>query len=269
MVVFIGREWILMERMPGKVLSVEWPKMDLNEKKEVVQKLVDFMAFKQQFKFPRIGSFSKETAGTLSVRNIVALEWLPQKEIETGKSVPIHGPFDSFGAYIEAYLERHVPMLESSIAAQIPLLERFREEVIRGSLQSIENKDSIVLVHGDLNASNILVQRSDKGIKLNIVDWEFSIAAPGIVDFARGLEFIRKSDVNDYFRTLALKAAINGINDGSQHNQLREDICLVERLVSRLVSANIWIKDPTERREFKDSLVKKLNCTLARYIPDP
>jgi thiamine kinase-like enzyme len=40
------------------------------------------------------------------------------------------------------------------------------------------------LVHGDFNASNILVTRSPAGTRIRIIDWETAGVGPGLLDLA-------------------------------------------------------------------------------------
>jgi len=158
----IGAEYIIMEKIRGTSLSTLWDNMSLNDKKNIIEQLVDIIVKMKSLTFPKIGCFAFQG-----------------NEIIIGACIEhIEGPFGNYVEFISQQFERQVAKLESwqhlqSMHDLIPKLKIFIKEVV-SQYDGLEGMQ-FVMTHGDLDVQNIIVENN---IITGIIDFEFSGSYP-------------------------------------------------------------------------------------------
>mmetsp|Transcript_62127 Transcript_62127/g.115259 ORF Transcript_62127/g.115259 Transcript_62127/m.115259 type:complete len:371 (-) Transcript_62127:258-1370(-) len=168
-----GCRWILMERMPGRVVDAEeFDSLPEQVQHSLLSQMVGFLGELQQLKFDKTGSF-RSTSRTLKGREAVELQ--PYFDGQ-------HGPFSSSQEFAVGMLQYAITQAESK-AALSELMEfalRAKGLVAKLSEKSIELPDiPIVAFHGDFAFRNMLFEGEGNDMRVTaMLDWEWGGAKP-------------------------------------------------------------------------------------------
>ncbi|CAB4435508.1 unnamed protein product [Rhizophagus irregularis] len=182
--------YILMERIPGQHLYRVWDELTVEKKKCVLSQIVDtLLELWTKCQFEEIGCLYMDfMESTFRIGPIVD----PVFYIEGRNAIPsFTGPFRSMQELFDALIQKEKKFFEIHVVQELMKKKKINQitKVVNlikqmASLQSklfkpfdksIDQKP-FVLLHGDFDAQNILVERSvNDEIKIvGIIDWEFS-----------------------------------------------------------------------------------------------
>jgi hypothetical protein len=141
-----------------------WKDIAPDGRESLISQLADIVcAWRSIGDFETIGSFNKQG---LEPGNIVALEYQSEEEKSRNEPVRFIGPLNSFADYILSYIDIHLGYLEAKkdpdTLAAVRSIRKFRDLVVLPSRNKWE-KEKFAFTHGDLNAGNILVEKSSSG----------------------------------------------------------------------------------------------------------
>ena len=141
-----------------------WKDIAPSEKESLIVQLADIIcAWRSIGDFETIGSFNKNG---LEPGNIVALEYQNEEEKSRNDPVRYIGPLKSFADYILCYIDIHLGYLEAKQDPETTLavgsIRKFRHRIVLPS-KSQWPEEKFAFTHGDLNAGNILVEKSSTG----------------------------------------------------------------------------------------------------------
>ncbi|CAG8746324.1 17308_t:CDS:2, partial [Rhizophagus irregularis] len=189
----IKTPYILMERLPGQHLYRVWDKLTFEEKKCILSQMVDILLeLWTKCQFEEIGClYMDSVTSTFQIGPIIDLMFY----IEGRNSIPsFTGPFRRLQELVYALIQKEKFFFEihgaqelmekwkldhikatSEVANTIKKLDLLQSKLSKIFDESIDQKP-FVLIHGDFDAQNILVEHSvNNEIKIvGIIDWEFS-----------------------------------------------------------------------------------------------
>ncbi|KAL8351109.1 hypothetical protein RB601_000767 [Gaeumannomyces tritici] len=172
--------WILQERMPGTPGDEAFKTMSLDVKKVVVRDMARVLKGLQSCKLPD------------SITGFGGLTFDGSGRIVSGPMFDVGaGPWPSYQQY---YLERLQRMLAKADANPTiqgwrangvrERLDAFLQNALPGLFASFTSKDRKVIVHGDFNTNNILVDPTS-GRLTALVDYDFSTILHPSFEFFR------------------------------------------------------------------------------------
>lgn len=193
------------------------------------------------------------------------------------------GVWQSVAGYLARLHENHRPLIHD-IKAAVPLLRydrSFYEMWPRRALSfaSVENESSrnkleqiskqysavterllelpVTLLHGDYNASNILVSGQEENVRICPVDWEMAAMGPGPIDLAA----LVSGQWNEVQREALIAAYIEGrgdkIDNGPETEKLLEDLkyCQLHLAMQWLGWSESWRPPPEHQQDWLQQAV--------------
>ncbi|KDR66039.1 hypothetical protein GALMADRAFT_148205 [Galerina marginata CBS 339.88] len=177
--------FIAQEYVDGNPLSSSWNGYTEDEKQQVAQQIADIIVNMGEIHFDQIGSFTGD-AGVLLGPTVEGSKLFKGRAKFHSRECYDIGPYKNTKDYVlacydkEIYYYTHAPT--SDIDCDLfedKSLQDFVHQLLakRGQLatSSVATDEPFVLVHGDFNGQNIIMQ----GSKVRaVLDWEFSGAYP-------------------------------------------------------------------------------------------
>ncbi|KAF9931981.1 hypothetical protein FBU30_009160 [Linnemannia zychae] len=272
----IPYDYIIMNRLPGVPLDSVWDDMSQEDKKTIVNQVVDIFSRLRSIELTSIGNF---VTGSNNEPKVGAL-------MEGGG-----GPFSRWGDFVAANIEKEIRILvryEAKLPEMIQfkprihaLLEKVRSGELENQFEDKANEEgedtserSISFLHGDFESRNMLVV----GTKITgFHDFEFAGGFPSEQEWCAGFEwlFARSEDpfdeseqqklkdmtedqkeIREYFlRTLKEKHGLVPYGPGHQEYKTVLYHCQVN-------IAPWWLLDP-ERNTWTERQVQSLKTAAA------
>ena len=203
----LGFEWILIEKVRGASLEVEWRKMNMEEKDRTTRAVARYVKqLRDQCSFDVIGSLyfredlldrKVHTVPTADDRFVIgpiviALMFVGGRKPRLSRNL---GPYSDDGEYVTALTNVEVEdakfLLPSKVRTQPNFYEHLMKEApeVAEGLEALEKAQetlfpsrprpprSFTLSHRDLSLSNIYVNRATHAVT-GIVDWECTGTRP-------------------------------------------------------------------------------------------
>ncbi|KAF9879556.1 hypothetical protein CkaCkLH20_03099 [Colletotrichum karsti] len=187
----LGREFSLLERIPGRSADkIIWDADD-EKKRKIVAQLVGFLAqLREKSTWRHVGGLRVDDDQGAIVPGPVVDEWFwmgPQLARfwgGTGETVdslnPVSGPFATWAAHADASMGKYIRVISlhpqlAWMRDLIPRLESFRA-FVRPRADELEDTE-YVLAHRDLHLANVMVDGA--GTVTGVLDWEFGGVVPG------------------------------------------------------------------------------------------
>jgi len=173
----IGFEYLIMEKMPGRLMYHEWDNFSLEEKEELVKDIARYVIELRSIRFDKIGGFDEEPG-------------------RVGKGVEENsGPFNSEADFIKFTLAKKINTIENNdkYVPQrkfLPQLNTIFENLLDYTL--FEHNTSFYMTHYDWDSRNILVENNKVSA---ILDWEFAGSYPFHVEYKNSFDFAK--DLSD------------------------------------------------------------------------
>ena len=119
------------------------------------------------------------------------------------------------------------------------------------------------IVHGDFNASNIIVSTSGRGTRITPVDWELAGVGPGLVDLAALVSGAWSADEQDALASAYLETVQHGSTGETDPAKFREDLkyCQLHLAMQWLGWSENWCPPPEHRCDWREQAV-----SLARQL---
>ncbi|KAI8635309.1 kinase-like domain-containing protein [Xylariaceae sp. FL1651] len=152
-----GNKVIIMEYVVGDVLSDCYNKLDTESKASIGARLRSQLSELREIPSP--GFY-----GVLGGRPYLEQSWLFKERV---------GPFDSAGAFLDAYFNAQFSEAAKSVHPQISDLKTQFIELSR-------NYSTPVFTHGDLQGQNIILRKDGS---LCLIDWESASYCPAYFEF--------------------------------------------------------------------------------------
>ncbi|KAF9448527.1 hypothetical protein P691DRAFT_669241 [Macrolepiota fuliginosa MF-IS2] len=177
--------FIAQEYIDGNPLSSSWNGYTEDEKRQVAQRVADIVVKMGEMRFDQIGSFTGDVGALLGPTVEGSKLFKGRFKFHSQECYDI-GPYKSTKDYVlacydkEIYYYTHAPTSDidfglfenTSLQDFIDQLRAKREQLATSFVAADE---PFVLVHGDFNGRNIMMQ----GLKVRaVLDWEFSGAYP-------------------------------------------------------------------------------------------
>ncbi|PYH66726.1 uncharacterized protein BO88DRAFT_392173 [Aspergillus vadensis CBS 113365] len=178
-----GKNYIVMEQMPGQTLLSLWPQLSPSEKETIVTTLHDY--FNELRRLP-----PPDYYGSLGRRCLLdGIFWTSDLEPS------INGPFTSESALIEAMARKYT----------YDGRPRFRAEFYRQCLPRLLRSSGPTFTHGDFQRKNVQVHRvvdDESGgggdaipqLQVTILDWELSGWYPSYWEYCLAVCALRWDD---------------------------------------------------------------------------
>lgn len=161
---------LVTSRLPGERLDLLLPRLDGGQQQIVGRNLGTLVG--------RLGHMTQARAGTFTDRTLV-----PQELPEHMRELP-------------AWVDSHAERLDPSLLDRVRAIAAEAQDVL-------DEERRVCLVHGDLNAKNLLVDHDTLEVT-GVVDWEFAMAGSPYADLGNLLRFERspafESAVLDAYR---------------------------------------------------------------------
>ncbi|GES87007.1 kinase-like domain-containing protein [Rhizophagus clarus] len=178
--------YILMERIPGQHLYRVWDELTVEKKKCVLSQIVDtLLELWTKCQFEEIGCLYMDfMTSTFRIGPIVdPVFYIRGRNAISSFTGPFRSMQELFDALIQKekkFFEIHVQELTkkkkinqiTKVENLIKLMTSLQSKLFIPFDKSIDQKP-FVLVHGDFDAQNILVERDEIKV-VGIIDWEFS-----------------------------------------------------------------------------------------------
>lgn len=166
----LGCEYILMEKMAGVILSELTDKVTADELHEtVIDQMIDYF---RQLRFIRPVQMEPDKIGSFD------LSLKLTNYNQDGPPVPVCDNYFQFVDFQLAWASREAKKLKKyqSLAESIENTRRDLNQVVTSNkhLNNLNFDDEMTVFHGDLNASNILIDPTTNVIT-GILDWDFSM----------------------------------------------------------------------------------------------
>ena len=165
-----GEKYIVMERINGRRLDVEWGLLSQYEKHVIACKLK--ASFEELRQLPSPGGFCSVGKGPL----LDDIFWTD------GESASLRGPFATESDLNQALLAKYLYNNHS----------KYKADFYERALPSLIKDGCAFFTHGDLQGKNILLgrqsegsERDQGGFEITLIDWEFSGWYPSYWEFAK------------------------------------------------------------------------------------
>jgi serine/threonine protein kinase len=184
-ILYWDKEYILMEKAPGKNLAKIWENLDRKQKRQYMKQVISYLEFMQKRRSDLIGSLYADGVG---------------KSVDLQK-----GPYSSFRDF---FLDDYDKRIND---VKLPVKSKFKS--FRSSMSSYNPKVNFVFSHGDLSLKNIFVKN---GKITCIIDWEWAGFYPQITDYLEIREWCDKDLIEkSKLRTKYPKKLMNYISISS------------------------------------------------------
>lgn len=179
----LGREFTLVERMPGRSVDSVYARLDDAAKRKLVTQLTDMLLELHAHAFHHVGGL--QLVGD-DIRPGPLLQdtcwFLPGREADFGSDESVEtlhalGPYSSHADYVKGYVAAlvHAISVHEPLRWLRDLLPRLRALVVV-ALPRLRLDTAMVLAHKDLHFGNVMA--SPDGDVTAILDWEFAAVVP-------------------------------------------------------------------------------------------
>ncbi|OAQ67439.1 Aminoglycoside phosphotransferase [Purpureocillium lilacinum] len=181
----LGREFTLLEWVPGRSVDRMYTRMTEAAKVRLVQQLTDYLVEMNKFEWHHVGGLSFDRKGRIVPGRFMDDTFWLLPDIEqlwpAGESVDSlnpRGPFASHAAFVEGYLECfiHSIRIHPSLAWLRDTIPRLRALIaLLPRLPSLAST-RLILAHKDFHNANIMAL--EDGTVTGVLDWEFAGVVP-------------------------------------------------------------------------------------------
>lgn len=174
---------------------------------------------------------------------------LSQAVSQAGASVPLLR-YDR--RFLEYWPRRALAFAAGAAGAAAPALER----VCAGYAPVVDRLLAlpVTILHGDFNASNIIVSTSGGGVRISPVDWEMAGVGPGLVDLAALVSGAWSEAEQDALASAYLETIQRSRGRETDPVKFREDLkyCQLHLAMQWLGWSRNWRPPPEHRRDWRE-----------------
>lgn len=173
----VGVGYILMEKMPGKLLR--WPDLDEMQREKIMKQLADVFVELHRHPFDMLGSLHETVNDGIQVGSLANEAFT---DFPTTTEMHPLGPFNSLKDFDTAYLKLTMDLIlrgelyTARHALDGYLIHRHLLDLIPHTPAPAEDKEKFYLKHPDDKGDHILVD-DDLNITA-IIDWEWALTTP-------------------------------------------------------------------------------------------
>lgn len=279
----LGREFIILSRVPGVVISDIYDILYRDQLDSILKQLMGFLVELHTHTFNSIGGMMHSSSDPNALETGPVLDehfwFIPDlkkyfpKTSETFDSVNFSGPFPTWVAYTISVMKSYIHVAEVQ-----PALEFMREHITRlyafldvlPQHAEVLNNAPIKLVHKDMHFANILYDQDREEITA-ILDWEFAGTFPfPIWDLVRAFlwngkdgdeSYHEKYRLRDRFRGLCKEEGVDFFEDEKFTSKLQESMHQVTNMM-RIIVTLIPRGQFTDRKE---QFLKDLDIGLKAF----